>query len=184
MELIFPVIGRRKVFRKLFQVPLVVGTVVIDAFVDTKVLPVLDRLERMPTVRALEFQRGCHFFTVDKSLLADLTFELPTSAAVIVDILMWGTAERADDLCGDIMGLALLGLDRFNWFAIPESVVFVPELPVLFDEWFDDGQFIGKELLVFRAMELVMGPLFERDVSADKKNEPAELLVLALNDVK
>jgi len=184
VELVFPVIGRRKVLRKLFQVPLVVGTVVIDAFVDAEVLPILDRLERMPTVRALEFQRGCHFFTVDKGLLADLTFELPTSAAVIVDILMWGTAERADGFCGDIMGLALLGLDRFDRFAISEPVVFVPELPVLFEEWFDDGQFIGEELLVFRAVELVMCPLFERDVSADKKNEPADLLVLVLNDVK
>ena len=29
-----------------------------------------------------------------------------------------------------------------------------------------------------------MGSLFERDVSADKKYQPADLLVLKLNDVK
>lgn len=175
-------IGLREIFGKLSQVPLVVGAVVIDAFVDAEVLPVFDRLEGMAAVRALELQGGCDVFPVDKGLLADFAFELSTSAAVVIDILMRCTAERADGIRGNIVGLAFLW---FNWLyglAVPKKVVFVPELPVLFDEGFDDGQLIGEEFLVFGAVDFVMSPLFKRDVSADKKYQPADLLVLLLND--
>jgi len=145
-------------------------------------LPVFDRLEGMAAVRALEFQRGCDIFPVDKGLLTDLAFKLSTSTAVIIDILMWGAAERADGVCGDIMSLTFLGFDWLYGLAVTKKVVFVPELPVLFDEGLDDGQLIGEELLVFGTVELVMSPLFERNVSADKKYQPADLLVLYLND--
>lgn len=60
--------------------------------------------------------------------------------------------------------------------------IFVPELPVLFDKWLDEGKFIGEKLLIFRAVEFIMSPLFEGDVSADEKNNPADLPVLFLND--
>jgi len=176
------VIGLWEIFGELSQVPFVVGAVVIDAFVDAEVLPVFDRLEGMAAVRALELQGGCNLFPVDKGLLADFAFELSTSATVIIDILMRCTAERADGIRRDIVGLAFLGFDWLYGLAVPKTVVFVPELPVLFDEGFDDGQLIGEELLVFGTVELVMGPLFERDVSADKKYQPADLLVLMLND--
>jgi len=107
--------------------------------VDTEVFPVFNRLKGMLAVRALEFQRGCDFFTVDKGLPADFAFELSASAAVIVDILMRCTAERASDIRGDIMGVAFLGFDRLFDLAITETVVFVPEQPVLFDKGLDDG---------------------------------------------
>ena len=73
---------------------------------------------------------------------------------------MRGAAERADGVRGNVTGLAFMRLDGFNGFAVAEAVVFVPELPVLFDK------------------------RFERDVSADKKNKPADLLILFLNDFK
>ncbi len=77
-----------------------------------------------------------------------------------------------------------MGPDWFYSLAIAKTVVFIPELPVLFDEWFDNGQFISKEFLVPGAVEFVMSPLLERDVSADKENKPANLFVLFLNDSK
>jgi len=117
-KLIFPVIGRWKVSRKLFQISFVVGAVVIDAFVNTEVLPVFDRLEGMTAVRALEFQRRCNFFTIDEGLSTDFAFELSTTTVVIVDIRMWGTAERTDGICRDITSLAFLGFDRLYGFAI------------------------------------------------------------------
>ncbi len=61
---------------------------------------------------------------------------------------------------------------RLNWFysiAIAETVVFIPELPVLFDEWLDNGQLISKEFLILGAVELVMSSLLERNVSTDKE---------------
>jgi hypothetical protein len=65
---------------------------------------------------------------------------------------MWSTAERADNIRRNIAGLILMGLHRFDGFAVAELVVFVPKLPVLFDERFDDGKPIRKKLLIFRTM--------------------------------
>ncbi len=75
-------------------------------------------------------------------------------------------------------------LDGFYGFAIAEEVVSVPKLPVLFEEWLDDRELIREELLIFRAVEFIVSPLLKRNVSANKKNEPAELLILFLNDFK
>lgn len=183
-ELIFPVLGLRKVFGKLFKIPFVVGTVIVDAFMDTEMFPFFDRLEGMAAVRALKFKRCSDLFTIDKGLAADLALKLATAASIIVDVFMWCTTERTYGIQGDITGFAFLRLDWFYSLAIAETVVFIPELPVLFDERFDNRQFIGKEFLVFGAVELVMSPLLERNVSADKEDKPTNLFVLFLNDSK
>ena len=75
-------------------------------------------------------------------------------------------------------------LDGVYGFAIAEEVVSVPKLPVLFEEWLDDRELIREELLIFRAVEFIVSPLLKRNVSANKKNEPANLLILFLNDFK
>ena len=115
---------------------------------------------------------------------ADLALKLSAAAGIVIEVVMRGAAERADGVRGNVTGLAFMRLDGFNGFAVAEAVVFVPELPVLFDKRFDDREFVCEELLVFRAMEFFMCPLLERDVSADKKNKPADLLILFLNDFK
>ena len=71
-----------------------------------------------------------------------------------------------------------------NDFSVTESVVLVPEFPVLFDEGLDDRKLISEEFLVLRAVNFVMSPLFQRNISADKENKPADLLMLFLNDSK
>ena len=58
------------------------------------------------------------------------------------------------------------------------------EYPVLFDEGLDDRKLISEEFLVLRAVDFIMSPLFQRNISADKENKPADLLILFLNDVK
>lgn len=97
---------------------------------------------------------------------------------------MRGAAERTDNICRNVTGFAFVGLDWFYGFAVAEEVVFAPNLPVLFEEWFDDRELIREELLIFRAVEFIMSPLLKRNVSANKKNEPANLLILFLNDFK
>lgn len=183
-ELVLPVFRLRKVFGKLFKIPFIVGTVIVDAFMDTKMFPVFDRLEGMAAVRALKFKRGSHLFAIDKGLAADLALKLATAASIIVDVLMWCTTERAYGIHRNITVFPFLRLNWFYSLAIAEPVVFIPELPVLFDEWLDNRQFIGKEFLVPGAVEFVMSPLLERNVSADKENKPANLFVLFLNDSK
>ena len=46
---------------------------------------------------------------------------------------------------------------------------------------FDGRKFINLEFLVLRRMGIIKSPLFERNVSADKVNKPAVLLVKILN---
>ena len=138
----------------------------------------------MTAVRALKFKWSCHFFTVDKGLTADFAFELSTATSIIVDVLMGSSTKRTYGLLRNGAGLTFLGFDRFDGFAITQAVILVPEQPVLFDEGFDDGKLISEELLIFGAVEFVMGPLFQRDISADKENKPADLLMLFLNDRK
>ena len=147
-------------------------------------LTVFDRLQGMAAVGALELQWGSYFLAVDKGLATDLAFELTAAACIIVDVLMWCTTERTYGIFRNGASLAFLGFDRFDGFAITQAVILVPEQPVLFDEGFDDGKLISEELLIFGAVEFVMGPLFQRDISADKENKPADLLMLFLNDSK
>ena len=122
----------------------------------------------MTAVRALKFKWSCHFFTVDKGLTADFAFELSTTTSIVVDVLMRSSAKRARDIFRNSTVLTFLSFYRFHGFAITEQVVFVPESPVLFDEGFDDGKLISEEFLIFGAVEFVMSPLFQRDISADK----------------
>lgn len=44
-ELILPVFRLWQVLGKLFKIPFVVGAVIVDAFMDTEMFPVFDRLE-------------------------------------------------------------------------------------------------------------------------------------------
>lgn len=151
---------------------------------DTEVFAVFDRLEGVSAVRALEFERGDYLFSGHKGLAADLAHKLAATAGVIVDILVWCTAERAYGIRGNRAWLAFVRLDWFYGFAVAETIVFVPELPILLDERLDNRQLIRKELLIFWAVEFIMSPLLERNISADKKNKPADLLILFLNDMK
>ncbi len=108
--------------------------------------------------------------------------ELSPATGVIVNVLLWGTTERADGIGRDVTGLAFLGFDGFYSFAIAQTIGFIPELPVLFEKGFDDGKLIRKEFLILWAVKVVMCALLERNVSTKKENEPLYLLVLFLND--
>ncbi len=94
-EFVLPVSNLRKPFREFLKITYVVRAVVIYTFMDMEMFPVFYRLNGMAAVRALKLQRGDDFSTVDEGLLADLAFELPTAAGIIVNKLVWSTAERA-----------------------------------------------------------------------------------------
>jgi len=183
-EFVLPVFSPGEPFREFLKISYIVRAVVIYAFMDMEMFPVFYGLKGMAAVRALELQRGDDFSTVDEGLLADLAFELPATAGIIVNELVWCTAERAYGIFRDRTFFPFLRLDRRDRFTIAETVILIPELPVLFDEWLDHGKFIREELLVLGTMELIMSPLFKGNISANKKNEPADLLILFLNDFK
>ena len=107
---------------------------------------------------------------------------LSITAIVIVDKVMGCTAQRTDNIFRD--RAAVSALNRLNRFAILPEVVFQEELPVLFDKGSDAREFVNFEFVIFGRVGIVKGPLLERDVSADKTNQPAVLLVKILNNRK
>ena len=90
--------------------------------------------------------------------------------------------KRAEDIFRDGFSIAALnGCDRFAVF--PE-IVLQKELPILFEERFDEREAVGGELLVLRGVGIIEGPLLERDISANEVNKPAVLLVKILNYIE
>lgn len=146
--------------------------------------PVFDGLESMAAVRTLEFYRSGNLFASNEGLAAYFALKLTMTTIVIINVVMWSTAKRADGIFRDIVLFAFLRFDRLKDVAITQTIVFNPKLPVLFDKGFDDGKFVCGKFLIGRAVDFIMSPLFERDISADKENKPANLLMLFLNNSK
>lgn len=158
----------------IFQVMEIVGAFRVHAFVDNEVFTFLLRRKGMPAVRAQQTKRSSHEVTGGECLPADLTQILAIAAVIIVDEMMWGTAERTDDVFWD--GPAVSSLHRLDGFSVAPKIVLEEKLPVLFDKGFDTRQFIDFELLIFGRMGILIGPLLKRDISADKVYQPAVLL--------
>lgn len=168
MELIFifAIIFVQMFFINLGEVVQIEGALWINAFVDAEELPVLFRDEGVSAVRAYEAERRGDNLPGDECLATDLALVLPVAAIVIIEIVVRGTAERADGIHRD--GFSVTPLDRPGGFAILPEIVLQEELPVLFDEWLDDGEAVSGKLLVFRGVGIIEGPLLERDMSADE----------------
>ena len=170
-----------EVFRiYIFQVTEIAGAFRVHAFVDNEVFALLLRRKGMPAVRAEQTKRSSHAIPGGECLPADLALVLSVAAVIIVDEMMGSTAERTNDIFRN--GSAVSSLHRLDGFSVAPKVVLEEKLPVLFDKGFDMRQFIDFELLIFGRMGILIGPLLERDISADKVDQPAVLLVKMLNN--
>jgi hypothetical protein len=101
-------------------------------------------------------------------------------AVVAVEIGLWSFAGRAGAVFWDVTLRATA--DRHDRFAISPGIVavkilIIPVLMVMNDLW----ELIHLELLVFWGVGIIKGPLPERDISADKIDQPAVLLIKLLN---
>lgn len=154
----------------------------VDAFVEDEMLTVFLWGEGMAAVGTHEPDRGSDLFAGDECLTTDFALILPVAAVVVIDIQVGSPAEGTDSIFGD--GFAVTALNRFDRLTVFPLVVFKKELPVLPDERLDDGQSVDGEFLEFRGMGVIESPLLERDVSADKMNQPTVLLIKVLNCLK
>ena len=136
----------------------------------------------MTTVRAGKADWSSNLFRSNESLSADLALELTVTAIIVVDVLMRGTANRAYRIFRN--GSAITALNRFEFLFVFPEVVFKEKPVVLFDESFDDRKSVHGEFLIFRRVGIIESPLFQRDISADKVNKPADLFMLVLNKLK
>lgn len=168
MELIFvfAVIRIEIVLVDFVKIVEIVRTFGIDTFMYAEEFTVFLGSQGIATVRACKPDRGGGNIAGRESLTADLALVLPVSTIVIVDKMMRRSAQRTDSIFGK--GFTIATLNRLNRFAIFPLIVFEEKLPVLFDESFDNREFIYFEFLVFWGMGIIKSPLFERDISADK----------------
>ena len=181
MELlfIFPVIRIQMLLIDLGEVMQIEGAFWVDTFVYAEELPILFGDEGVSTVRAHEAEGRSNNLPSDECLATDFALVLSVTAIVIIEVVVWSATEGTDGILGN--GFPVAPLDRSDGFAILPEVVLKEELPVLSDEGLDDGEPVSGELLVFRRVGIIEGPLFEGDVSANKIQEPADSFVLFLN---
>ena len=163
---IFAVILFEIILINLLQVMKIVRAFGVDTLMEDEVFALFFGGERVSAVRADKADRGRDLFAGNESLSADFAQVLAVAAVIIVDVMVGSATERADDIFRN--RLAITSLDGFNGFAILPEIIFKEELPVLFDESFDDREFVDREFLVLWGVGIVKSPLFERDISANE----------------
>jgi len=147
--------------------------------VDAEELPVLDSHQCMAAVRALQSHRLSGISTGDKGFAADFALVFATAAGIVVEVSMGSPADRADSVFRDSLAVpAFYRLERL--FVLP-LVVFDEEFPVLLYERDDDRRLIHRVFLVLRRMGVVISPLLEWDVLADKVQKPSDNGIELLN---
>ena len=135
----------------------------------------------MRAVRTLEGKDpGKTVFIGREACPTDFAQQLSGFAVVAVEIGLWSFAGRAGAVFWDVTLRA--AADRHDRFAISPGIVavkilIIPVLMVMNDLW----ELIHLELLVFWGVGIIKGPLPERDISADKTDQPAVLLIKLLN---
>ena len=140
----------------LFQVVEIIGAFGVHAFMDDEVLTVFPAGQRMGTVGALEREDpGRTVLVRRKPSAADLAQELPGFTVISVQVGLGSLTEGAGTVFRDI-----------TFGAAP------------------DRELIHLELLVPGRMGIIKGPLFKRDISADKVDQPAILLIKLVAELK
>ena len=165
---IFAMLHSKVLFIHLLKVMEVIGALGVGAFVDDKVFPVFLMDKGMPAVRAAQAEgREAAAFFGRETGITDLTEELSFGTVVFIQESGRRLASGTGTFFRD-GGIRASG-NGFHGF----SVAFLPVRDQLFVrpvliKRLDFGKFINLELLVLWGMGILEGPLFKRDVSADK----------------
>jgi len=164
----------------LFEVVEVVRAFRIDTFVEDEVLPLFLWDEGVAAVRAAQLHGREAAFSRGEPGVTDLAQHLSFGAVVFVEVRHGRIAAGTRAVLRDVtFGAAVYGANLFAiaFFDVGDEFLVSPSL----SEVGDEGELVNLELLVFRGMGIIKGPLFEWDVSADKADQPAVLLVKVLN---
>ena len=180
--LVFAIIFVEILLINFLQVMKIVGTFRINTFMNAKEFTVFLVNKCIAAMRTNKPEWSDDFFPGRECLTADFALILTVTAIVIVNVMMRSSAKRAYSIFWD--GLTITTLNRFDRLSILPLIVFEKELPILFDEGFDDRKLVNLEFLILRGVRIIESPLFQRNISADKVNKPADLLMLVLNKVK
>ncbi len=182
MELVFilAIILFEVILIHLFEAVEVVRAFRIDAFVEDEVLPLFLWDEGVAAVRAAQLHGREAAFSWGEPGVTDLAQHLPFGAVVSVEVRHGGITARAGAVLWDVaFRAAVYGADLFAiaFFDVGNELPVSPALAEVSDE----RQLVSLEFLVFWGMGIIESPLFEWNVSADKHDQPAVLLIKVLN---
>lgn len=164
----------------LFEVVEIVRAFWIDALVEDEVLTFFLGDESIAAVWATQLHGREAAFQWGESGVTDFTQYLAFGTVVFIKERFWGIAAGAGAVIRDVaFRTAADGTDflAITFFVVRDKVFIIPVLP----EVSDKREFINLELLVFRGVGIIKNPLFKRDISADKVEQPAVLLVKRMN---
>jgi hypothetical protein len=143
---VFPVVLVKMLLIYIGKIAEIKGTLGVGAFVKSEKLAVFFGNQRVTAVRADKVYRRGHGFAGNEGLSADFALVLSIATVIIVKIMMGSPTKWADGIRRNV-GRSV-SLDGFCWFAIFPEIVLKKELPVLFDEGYDDRQAVSSEFLV------------------------------------
>ena len=117
-----------------------------------------------------------------ETVTTDLAEELAFITVVLVEVDHGSTASGAADVFRNVTGFT--ALDGLKLFTIFPAIVFqeIFPVPVLRGraDIAEDRRFVHPVFLVLGRMGIIEGPLLKRDISADKRDQPAVLLIKVL----
>ena len=154
----------------------------VDAFVDDKVLTVFlvcQGIAAMGAPQGIVF--GETVVVRGEVSITDLALDLSFGSVVAVEIGLGCITAGTGAILRNIAFLT--PGNRLDFLVVPVFKVGNEELPVpsiLVELYF--WEFIRFKLLVFWRVGIIKGPLPKRDISTDKTDQPAILLVKVLND--
>jgi hypothetical protein len=183
---IFAVILIEMLFVNLPEIMKIIGALWIYTFMDDEVFTVFYMSQVVITMRA--FQNGSFGETVifcwRKMCLADFAQNLAFLPAVIPHQVIHGSITcRAGTVFRDItFHTSKDRPDGFvvTFFVVRNKIFPIPSLSVRDDLW----KLVCFEFLILWRVGVIKSPLPERDISADKVNEPTNLFMLVLNELK
>ena len=152
-----------------FQVVEIVRAFGVYAFVDDKVFPVLLRDKGISAVRTAQLHGREAAFVGGEPGGTDLAEELSFGAVVPVKERFWGITARAGAAVWDITFRAAAdGANLFTiaFFIVRDKLFVSPFLAEISHQW----ERVDPEPMVLWGMGIIKGPLFKRDISADKAN--------------
>jgi len=138
----------------------------VNALVNGEMLAILFRLQDIVAVRASERKRPSNLRAAREHASADFAQEGTPPAGVVVYVLVWGVAAKANSgLWNRILATPGDGLD---FAAVLPEIIFLQKPPVLLLKLPDNGEHVGLKLLVSGRVQVIKGKLAERDVSRDE----------------
>ena len=143
--------------------------------------PVLFGDEGMPAVRAAQLQGREAALGRREPGGTNFAEELPFGAVIPVEKRLGSLTAGTGTVIRDVAFRAAADrtdLLAITFFVVRDELSISPVLTKISDQ----GKFVNFELLIFGGMGIIKGPLLKGDISTDKINQPAVLLVKILNN--